>query len=230
MPGLAAPTFKKSPPPPALDAGPRPAYVVTMATVGVQQQRPYKGKEKDPAEDIILAFEIAGETVEYTFHNDGEEQTETLPRIVSNDYRFFGGETSGLTKVRKAIDPSGEKTEEGKRIDKLLGEFCQVTLNKVESKNDGHFRNYIQGVSGPPNLPGGTPWTPPERQQDLVLFVFDEPDWESFLKLPRWIQQKCKSALNYEGSPLHKLVEVNEQVASEESTLEEPQQNLPHEV
>lgn len=207
MTTLATPEFKQRTVYPALDAGPYPAYLASMVVTGKQKQRPYKGQEKEDAVDLVFGFEIIGHSIAIE-RDDGTE--ETLPKIISEVVKFIGGDKAKLTKIREGIDPTGLISKEGKELHNLLGEVCQPTLTKTQSKQDPEvFSNYVDSVSGKPNIPG---WEAPAMRLEPLLFNFYEPDWDTFLKLPRWVQNKCKEATDFDGSELAKLVAANEQV------------------
>ena len=173
---------KKSFPP--LDAGSRPAYIVGLAAIGTQLQRPYRNDPKSPAQEILFQFEIAGETIET---DDGDE----LPRIISNRILFSGGDNSNLTKTMRALDPTGEKTDGHSNVTGLIGVLCNVELTKTEKKDKSGFVNYVKGVSPFPRLNG---YTPPECLSEPVTFSFYNPVFEDYEKFPVWIKKVMKES------------------------------------
>lgn len=217
-PSLEVPQFDRKVYP-AIDASNYPAYVVTLATLGEHNQRPYKGAEKPPAKELLLQFEVIGQSIE-------TEEGDELPKLLTDRVKFIGGDNAKLTKYLKAIDPTGEDTTNHTNVTGLTGKLCSIEVSKNEStKNPGTFVNYINGVSGKPNIPG---WVAPEIRSTPAVFNFYEPDWETYQKLPKWVQRVMTEANDFEGSKLQALIAENE--TKTEAPAGNPEGNLPHQV
>jgi len=209
MSELSMPSFESTPIP-VLDAGAYPARLLSLATLGLQEQRPYKGEQKDPAVEVMFTFEILGQTITI---NDEEQ-----PRIISRRAKFVGGDRSNFTKWVKALDPDGSKSNGYKELSGLLGLPCQVEVQVYQDK-DNNDRN---GMGNLTQLMAG--FEAPEMQMQPFIFNFDQPEWEDFQKLPRWVQNACKNALNFEDSALQRMVQELETTDDEENG------SLPHPI
>lgn len=184
---------------PALDAGQYPARVVQVIDMGLQPQRAFQGKEKPPAHQIMITYELSHEFMVDEHGNPIAEK----PRWYSEDFVFhnIGAEKAKSTIRYYAIDPKGVADGD---FSKLVGMPCQVMLTKVpDKKNPGKEKNYVGDVSAAARMPG---YVQPELVNPSSTFSMDEPDLEVFKKLPEWIQKRLKENLEYVGSPLDKLL------------------------
>lgn len=176
-----------------------PARVVQVIDLGLQPQRPYQGKDKPPAHTIQMTYELSHEFMK----DENGDLIADKPRWYSEDFPFHNLEADRArsTKRYNAIDPEG--TVDGD-FTKLVGMPCQVMITKVpDKKNEGKFKNYVGDVSSAIDMPG---YEQPALINTPVVFSLDEPDLEVFQKLPEWLQDKIKTNLEYDGSPLAVLL------------------------
>jgi hypothetical protein len=145
------------------------------------------------------------------------QEGEAFPKTLNQRMKFVGGDMSKLTKLLKSVDPTGEKTKNHINATGIIGSLCQVDVIKKDKPNSpGELTNYVGSVSGKPNIPG---WEPSPIRSELVFFDFYNPDYESFLKLPKWVQNVCKKALDFPGSALEALLAENEVKAEAEGEV-----------
>jgi hypothetical protein len=106
-------------------------------------------------------------------------------------------EKAALYKYRSVLKPNTTDYNE------LLGKACFLTLTHNEVEKEGNTRTYcnITNVSGvPEGMEVGMGDT------DTFYFDFDSPDADLWEELGEWTQDKIKSALNYPGSEVEKMV------------------------
>lgn len=171
------------------------ARVVQVIDLGVQAQRPYKGTEKPPIQEIMVTYELV---TEFLLDDDGNPDP-TKPRWISERLPLYnlGADKAKSTKRYMALDPS---VEHGGDWTQLLGAPCLVAV--VNNEKDGRVYNNVGGIS--PAVKG---IPVPELVNTATFFDGDEPDLEVYEKLPEWIQNILKDALTYNGSALQRLLE-----------------------
>ena len=172
-----------------------PARVVQVFDLGLQPQRPFKGKEKDPAHAIQITYELSHE---FMLDEDGNPDA-TKPRWLHEDFPFHNLENDKArsTKRYNAIDPTGSLDGD---LTAIVGMPCQVMVTKVpDKKNEGYFKNYVGDVSPAVELDG---YVQPELVNPTSVLDLSAPDVAVFNKLPEWLQKKIKANLEYAGSPL----------------------------
>jgi len=176
--------------------GTYPARLVTVADIGLQAQRPYKGEEKPPAYEILTTYELVDEFMK---DDDGEDILDK-PRWQSENFPLYSltSERANSTKRYLALDP--EKKYDGD-WGALLGMPVLVTLVNNPAKDGRVFTN-IANVS--PMRPKEAEATAP-LVNGTVMFDMDNPDLGSFAALPSWVQDKIKNGLEYEGSALDRM-------------------------
>ena len=197
----------------ALEVGTYAARVAQVLDLGVQVQRPYKGEEKPPVHEVMLTYEL---TEEFMKDENGED-IEDKPRFISETFPFrsLQSDLAKSTKRYRALDPE-EKF--GGDFTLLIGSPCNVTVTQNEGKN-GRIYNNISGVSP---MQSSKAKRLPELVNEPKVFVMDNPDPEVFASLPEWIQEKMKSNINFEGSPLQAMLEgkpVKTKVEAEEEDV-----------
>lgn len=179
----------------ALEAGTYPGRLVQIATLGLQNQRPFKGKEKPPQEMMYTSYELSHEFMK---DDDGNDDV-AKPRWCGEDFPFYSLEADRATSTKRytAIDPTGQC---GGDWEKALSFPCQITLSKEPRKGkEGQFVNYITHVSGAMTVPG---YDQPVLVNAPRIFDIETPDMEIFKVLPEWVRKKASSNLNYQGSAL----------------------------
>lgn len=184
-----------------MEPGSYPTRLVGVVDLGLQKKPPYQGQEKPPAHMIALTYEFVDE-----FMLDENEQPDPAkPRWLTEmiNLRHISSEKATSTARLKALDPEGL----------VKGDFAQlvdtpvtvtVVHNPGKGKNAGKTFENVAAVSGMRAKDA-------ERCPPLVNkpFVFDltDPDLEVFFKLPKFIQEKITSNLEFKGSALEKLLE-----------------------
>lgn len=182
---------------PLMDAGMYPARLLAVVDCGLQEQRPFRGQQKEPAYEILLTYEICNEFLEDEDGNPDQEK----PRIISEIMPAYSLEADRAksTQRYKALDPdiseSGDWTA-------LIGRPCMVnvTVSKPSQKTGRQYNN-ISAVAPP--MKG---FQFPDMVLDPIVFDMDNPEADEFLKMPNWIQDKCKRNLEFAGSKLEAIL------------------------
>lgn len=181
---------------PILDAGTYPARVVQIVDLGLQAQRPYQGKEKPPANEIMLTYELSDE---FMVDEDGKELPDK-PRWVSEIIPLHSLKAEGAKSTKRylALDP---KQDFGGDFSQCAGIPTNVTLvnNQVGEKN---YTNVV-GITA---MRAKDAQKAPELINPSKVFDLDKPDMTVFGSLPEWVQDKIKKNLNFQGSPLQQLL------------------------
>lgn len=155
-----------------LPEGTHIAKCYIVADLG-DQVTTYKGVESVKPQ-VLISWEIPNELM-----SDGR------PFVASKIYSAFFSERANLRKHLESW--RGRKfTEEelsGFDISKLLNVPCQVTITHSQS-GDKTYTN-VDSVTG---LPKGVEC--PDLKNEPVMYDLDNPDEESFNKLPEWVQKK----------------------------------------
>ena len=182
-----------------LESGTYPARLVQVIDLGVQEQQPFKGDPKPPAQEIMVTYEFSDEFMK----DDDGEDIEDKPRWLSETFPLhsLNSDLAKSTKRYYALDPDCE--EEGDWT-QLTGRPVMVTI--VQNRNDktGKVYNNIKGTS-------------PMRAKEAAKLpdlknpskVFDQSNVETLdimLTLPEWIQNKIKEGLEWEGSAMDKAL------------------------
>ena len=189
-----------------LEAGTYPTRLVGVADMGLQYQRPYQGQEKEPVNEIMLTYEFSDEFMKDA---DGTDQ-EDKPRFLSEIMPFhnLGADKAKSTLRYKALDP--DITLDGDWL-KLLGTPCNVTVVLNTYKKDGQERT-VEKIAGISAMRKKDADKLPELVNEARFFDLDKPDLAIFKAYPEWIQEKIKSNLNYQGSPLEALLDTKGEV------------------
>jgi hypothetical protein len=174
---LAKPATSNYPKAERVPEGTYPARLVQLVSVGVQETE-WKGVVKQLPK-IILTFELPTETITI----NGEEQ----PRWLSIEFTLLLADKSNLTPVVKALDPKGEC----KDLSDLLGKPCMVQVGST-STGKAKITSIVAPMKG---MPVAEIYNPAK----MLAFDFDNPDLEMFATFPQFMQEKIKSAINYNG-------------------------------
>lgn len=182
---------------PIIEADVYPAYLVQLIDLGLQPQRAFQGKDKAPAQEIMLTYELCDC---FMVDEDGNEQ-EDKPRWVSETLPFYGlfADKAKSTQRYNAFDPDGAYNGDFARA---VGSACNVTIVNNAGK-DGKVYTNVGNVAA---ISARKAAALPDLKNDTKVFDLDEPDMEVFNALPQWIQEKIKSNLNFKGSPLEKAL------------------------
>jgi len=177
---------------PRLEDGMYPARLYSLVDLGLQHRDPYQGQEKSDCNQIIFTFEFPNEKVEV---ND-----EMKPRILGKTYNVFSSENAALPVLIQTLDPTGELTDGGADLGKLVGAPCMV---EVGSTSGGKAK--VKAVSPP--MKG---MDIPEGELKPLVFDYDSPDLNVYEQLPQWIQDQLRASVGYLQSPLAPLVGPDE--------------------
>ena len=179
-----------------IEPGTYPARLVQIIDLGLQAQRPYQGKDKAPAQEIMLTYELVDT---FMVDENGEELTDK-PRWISETLPFYGlyADKAKSTQRYNALDPSGEFDGD---FSKAIGQPINVTIvnNAVGEK----VYDNIATISA---MRPRDADKCPELVNPAKLLDLDAPDLEVFNALPEWLRDKIKTNLNYKGGPLEQLL------------------------
>lgn len=180
-----------------IEPGVYPARLVQIIDLGLQAQRPFQGKDKPPAQEIMLTYELVDEFMK----GENGEPLENKPRWVSETLPFYGlhADKAKSTQRYLALDPKGDYEGD---FTKAIGSPCNVTIVNNAGKDGKVYDNVAHIAAMRPKDAVACP----ELVNPSKVFDCDNPDMDVFNKLPEWIQKKIKENLNYEGSTLQKLL------------------------
>lgn len=197
-----------------LDVGVYPGRLVQVIDLGLQAQRPYMGKDKPPAPEIMLTYEMADA---FMLDENGDE-IEDKPRWISETMalRSLTADLAKSTKRYQALDPTNEfEGDFGAVID------TPVNITIVHNKSGEKTYMNVGGIA--PMRPKDALRCPPLINPTKV-FDLDDPDLEVFKSLPEWIRTKILENLEFKGSKLEAL--LGEKPAKEEK--KPPKQEKKH--
>lgn len=168
------------------------SYLVQIIDLGLQTQRAFQGKDKPPAQEIMLTYELSDN---FMLDAEGKEQ-EDKPRWISEVLPFYGlfADKAKSTQRYLAFDPTDAFDGD---FSKAIAMPCNVTVVN-NAKGDKIYNNVanVAGISAK-KIAAMNPIKNPTKVFDL-----DAPDMNIFNALPDWIKTKIKENLNYKGSPL----------------------------
>lgn len=164
------------------------ARLVAITDLGHQPAFAFEGGVADAAFKLTFTYELPNSKMK----EDGRPHWVSEDMKNSNFYDKKKGISSTLMKRVFAMDPGGEETDKGEKLEALINKPCLVS---VDFNEKGYIR--ITNVAGAPE---GIPV--PELSNDPYIFTFEEPNVELFRRFPDFVQNKIKSALNLPGSPL----------------------------
>lgn len=179
-----------------IEPGTYPARLVQIIDLGLQAQRPYQGKDKPPAQEIMLTYELVDT---FMLDENGEELTDK-PRWISETLPFYGlyADKAKSTQRYNALDPSGEFDGD---FAKAIGQPINVTIVN-NAVGDKVYDNIATISAMRPRDADKCP----ELVNPSKLLDLDAPDLDVFNALPEWLRDKIKGNLNYKGSPLEQLL------------------------
>lgn len=182
---------------PDLEAGAYPARLVQVVDFGLQAQRPYQGKDKPPANEICLVYEMSDV---FMVDEDGNELPDK-PRWVSETIPIhnLAADKAKSTQRYLALDP---QKKFGGDFSKLVGTPVNITI-VINQKDDKKYIN-IAGITA---MRAKDADKCPPLVNDARVFDLDDPNLEVFKTFAEWIQNKIKGNLNYQGSKLQALLE-----------------------
>lgn len=203
---------KKFAPQANLEPGTYPARLVQIIDLGLQAQKPYQGKDKSPAQEVMFTYEL----VDSFMLDESGNEIEEKPRWISETLPMFPlfADRAKSTQRYNAFDPKGDFNGD---FSLAIGMAVNVAIVN-NTQGDKTYDN-IGGVGSmrPKDSEKCTPLKNPTK-----LFDADEPNMEVFNTLPKWIQDKIKGNLNYQGSALQKAL-GEKVVPIKKAAFEEPE-------
>ena len=198
LPAAASNNAKRPDP---LEEGTYPARLVQVILMGVQKERPYKGEERAPRLYLRLTYEMLDEFMKDDDGNDLEDK----PRWLSEEIPFMSlkADLAKSTKRYYALDPEARADGDWAQ---LVGAPCMVTVVTETDKRPGVDRIY-EKVASVSSMRPKEAAKAPELKNPGRIFDFYEPNIDIFKELPEWIQEKIKSAVDYDGSALQSALE-----------------------
>lgn len=192
--------------------GTYPGRLVQIIDYGLQPQKPYLGKDKPPAQEIGLTYELVDEFMK----DEGGKDIEDKPRWVSETLPFYGlyADKAKSTLRYLAFDPNQDW---GGDFSKALD--VPINVNIVNNKSGDKVYDNVNSIAA--MRPKDAANCPPLRN-GAKTFDLDAPDLEIFKGFPQWIQDKIKGNLNYNGSKLQKLLGDDKPAAPKAAPKDEP--------
>jgi hypothetical protein len=238
-------------PPPA---GTTVGRLVDYVEVGLQKSRPYKGKEKPPANKVYVTFELLGKAYVKEIESDGKKKTIadriTVPLTLSLH------EKSSFKKLFKKMVYGRQDIE---HMAQMIGEAFKITVvhntvgegkdKKVYANITDDEGNFLVGAPVNPeydedgNVVGSKKLKVPDSISAERMFLWDEPTDETWASIfidgdkevtdkdgkkktvsKNWLQNLITSALNFEGSPVQAFLEGSEELPEDPEELEETEE------
>lgn len=220
--------------PPA--AGSCVARLVSYVEIGNHPQKPYNGQEKPPAPEAIFQFELLGKKhakeIEVTAE-DGTKTKKIVYPIITERMAIKSGPRAGYTKLFEAMkygrsdiifagqfvgeafiltiihNDNGKEGKE-KRV------YANIKDNSGNWKVSAPVRVNEEGETEPLKAPAATVepralfWDDPDMDQWNSLYIpgsyTRKVDGKETEVSKNWMQETCRKALNFEGSPLETLL------------------------
>lgn len=178
-----------------LEAGTYPIRLVQVLSLGLQPQRPFKGEEKPPKEELMLTYEFLDEFLK---GEDGED-LEDKPRWLSETLPLnnLENDRANSTKRYYAFDP---KEASGGDWAELVGTPAMATVVLNPSRKDPS--KIYENIASVSTMRAKEATKATELVNQPKVFDIDAPDMDVFNSLPEWIQEKMKNNLEFSGSPL----------------------------
>lgn len=179
-------------------AGNYPARLAQIIDMGLQAQKPYQGKDKAPVQEIMFTYELVDEFMK---GEDGEDLVDK-PRWISETMPFHGlyADKAKSTQRYNAFDPSGA-------FDGDISRAIGLPINVAVVNNVVGDKTY-DNVGAVSTMRPRDAEKCPGLKNPSKVFDLDAPDMAVFNALPKWVQDKIKGNLNYNGSPLHRALET----------------------
>lgn len=196
---------------PIIEAGMYPARIVQIIDMGLQAQRPYQGKDKPPANEIMLTYELVDT---FCVDENGDEM-EDKPRWIS--------ETMPLHNINQEKAKSTQRYLAADPEQQYDGDFSQIVgaaVNVALVHNVVGDKTYVN-IAATSSMRPKDAAKCPALVNPAKVFDLDEPDMEIFGSLPEWVQDKVKKNLNYQGSALQAAI-GGKPAAKKQEKKEEP--------
>ena len=184
---------------PNLPDGVYTAISSMLIDLGVQRNEKF---DKDQRK-FILIWNVMGETVKI-----GDLE---LPRTINKEYGFSLNEKSNLRKDLESWRGQAFTEEElrGFYLSNILNKGCQLQI--INKESNGKQYNNIAGIMA---LAKGMQV---EQLPETIVFDMEEQEsWNNYHKVPGWIKEKIKKAINLVETGFNKYVEEYEKEHGEE--------------
>ena len=189
---------------PQLEPGVYTGIASALIDLGIQENSMFGNKQRK----AIIVWNIIGETVTV---NDEE-----LQRVMSKEYTMSLGEKSTLRKDLEAWRGKPFTTEEleGFDLENILNTACQLQINQQEKNK----RTYVN-IASIMAIPKGT--TVEKLESTYVFDTYDRNTWDNYEKIPNWIKEKIKKALNIAETQLDLYIKDYEEMKKEQEGKKE---------
>lgn len=200
---------------PSLPPIPGGTYLaICVYSIGIGEQLcEYEGKSKNYYNQVMLGFEICGQTAEI----DGKQE----PRVLGKTFNATKGKKSGLRKFIGAWEAKELSDDEylDKDTNDYVGRaaFLTVVLNET-----GEYSN-IDGIAP---LPAGLPIEVPAPLSKLIRFDTDDWNQAVFDTLPDWAKERIKKSTQYQKEHLPAETVAVQGVQQPQTAFQMPQ-NIP---
>lgn len=176
---------------PSLPPIPGGTYLaICVYSIGIGEQLcEYEGKSKNYYNQVMLGFEICGQTIEI----DGKPE----PRVLGKTFNATKGKKSGLRKFIGAWEAKELSDDEylDKDTNDYVGKPAMLTIVLSEDKE-------YSNIDSVAPLPVGIPIDVPQPLSKLIRFDVDEWDQAMFDTLPEWAQNRIKKSTQYQKEHL----------------------------
>jgi hypothetical protein len=181
---------------PLIEPGVYPARLVQLIDLGLQAQRPYKGQDKPPVQEIMLTYEL----VDCFMVDEAGEEVADKPRWISETLPFYGlfADKAKSTQRYHAFDPK----------EAFDGDFAQAVglpINVTLVNNMVGEKTYTNIANVAAMRPRDAAACPELANAPKTLDL-DAPDMEVYGLLPKWIQEKIQANLNFQGSAIEAAI------------------------
>lgn len=170
-----------------------------LIDLGVQRNEKF---DKDQRK-FILIWNVVGETVKI-----GDLE---LPRTINKEYGFSLNEKSNLRKDLESWRGQAFTEEElrGFYLSNILNKGCQLQI--INKESNGKQYNNIAGIMA---LAKGMQV---EQLDETIVFDMEEQEsWNNYHKVPGWIKEKIKKAINLAETGFDKYIADYEKEHGEE--------------
>lgn len=184
---------------PQLEPGVYTGVASALIDLGLQENSMYKKTQRK----VIIIWNIVGETITV--------KDEELPRVISKEYTMSLGEKSTLRKDLEAWRGKVFSADELEGFDlrNIINTACQLQINAQE-KNGRTYTNIAAIMA----IPKGTKI---DTVDDTYIFDTYEPEsWNNYDKIPNWIKEKIKKALNITETGLANYIKDYEEMKKEQ--------------
>lgn len=170
-----------------------------LIDLGVQRNEKF---DKDQRK-FILIWNVMGETVKI-----GDLE---LPRTINKEYGFSLNEKSNLRKDLESWRGQAFTEEElrGFYLSNILNKGCQLQI--INKESNGKQYNNIAGIMA---LAKGM--TVEQLPETIIFDMEEQESWNNYHKIPGWIKEKIKKAINLVETGFDKYVEEYEKEHGEE--------------